>query len=62
MVDYSVSDKEADINEISLNSESSAVAIATQSGYLIHEFEPNRLRAHHLFEGGFAHIALAKKS
>ena len=61
MVESLASDKEAVINEISLNSESSAVAIATSHGFLIHEFDPKiRQRANHQFEGGFAHIALAR--
>lgn len=62
MVEPLASDKDVEINEINLNSESSAVAVATSVGFMIHEFEPKRLRANHLFEGGFAHIALAKKS
>jgi len=45
MVESTQPDKEAIINEISLNSESSAVAIATSEGYLIHSFDPNKLLA-----------------
>jgi hypothetical protein len=62
MVESANSDQEGVINEISLNSESNAVAIATSAGFLIQEFEPNKLRAKHKFEGGFLHIVLAKQS
>ena len=44
MVESMHSDKEG-INEISLNSESSDVAIATSSGFLIYGFEPEKLKA-----------------
>ena len=44
MVESGHSDKEG-INEISLNSESSDVAIATSNGFLIYGFEPKKLKA-----------------
>ena len=62
MVEQTTSDKEVIINEISLNCEGSAVAIATSNGYLVHEFDPHKPRANHKFEGGFARIVLARES
>lgn len=59
MVESGHSDKEG-INEISLNSESSDVALATSNGFLIYGFEPKKLKANNQFEGGFAHILLAR--